>query len=132
MDGHDGHRQHLHLDPRPRPPRPRPHARLAGRPSTPAAATAAPPLGSRYAQAALDNELTRLLATPPGRPGTPGRNHDLNRAAFTLGTLTASGALPEGHVVARLQAAGEHLGLTPTESARTVHSGLTAGKTRPR
>jgi len=89
-------------------------------------------LPSGYATAALNAECDRIRATAPGGPGRSGRNDALNRAAFTLGTLVATGALTDHQVRAALTAAGVEAGLPPREAARTVASGLAAGAARPR
>lgn len=85
-----------------------------------------------YATAALSAEVARVRATAAGGPGRLGRNDALNRAAFALGTLVATGALTDAHVRQALTAAGVDAGLPPREAARTVASGLTAGAARPR
>jgi hypothetical protein len=63
-------------------------------------------------------------------PGT--RNDQLNRAAFALGRLVATGALNEDETVTALTEAGHKLGLGLRESERTVASGMSAGMDRPR
>lgn len=102
------------------------------RPST-ATQGAAPMVADRYARAALQGEIDRLLAAAPGQ-----RNAELNRAAFVLGTLVGGGLL--GHETAEqaLRAAAERIGLMedrncgPRQAAATIRSGLTAGMSRPR
>lgn len=89
-------------------------------------------LPSRYATAALRAEVDRVRTNPAGGPGRSGRNDALNRAAFTLGTLVATGALTDTHVRRALTAAAVEAGLPPREAARTVASGLAAGAARPR
>jgi hypothetical protein len=83
--------------------------------------------GSRYGLAALDRELRRLASSPAGT-----RNHELNRAAFVLGTLVGSAELDEGLVVGELTRTGLGIGLGEREVAATVRSGITAGLARPR
>jgi hypothetical protein len=95
----------------------------AGRP---AGASRSTP-GTAYAMAALREE-TRLVAT--ARPGT--RNDTLNRAAFSLGQLAASGLLPPLAVVTALASAAERAGLPEDEARRTIRSGMTAGGKKPR
>jgi hypothetical protein len=88
------------------------------------------PGGSRetgYALAALREE-TRLVSV--ARPGT--RNDTLNRAAFSLGQLTAAGLLPQLAVVSALASAAECAGLPSDEACRTIRSGMTAGARWPR
>lgn len=89
-----------------------------------------PPVDQRaagYANAALRNEIQRVLDAPVGQ-----RNATLNRAAYSLGTLVGAGALPERLVREALQRAAEAVGLAAAEVAATVDSGLRAGTSRPR
>jgi hypothetical protein len=79
---------------------------------------------ARYGAAALADEA-RAVAT--ALPGT--RNHTLNRAAFNLARLIATGDLDRTAVIATLCAAAQAAGLGTDEAARTVASGLNA--TRP-
>jgi hypothetical protein len=87
----------------------------------------------RYAQAILDRETRRVAHAPHGR-----RNDTLNRAAFTLGQLTAAGLLPAALARAELAAAARQAGLDrdpgcgPRGIDRTIRSGLTAGARNPR
>lgn len=83
--------------------------------------------GMAYAMAALREEA-RLVAA--ARPGT--RNDTLNRAAFSLGRLVASGLLPPLAVVSSLTCAAGRARLPADEARRTIRSGLTAGMNRPR
>jgi len=85
------------------------------------------PVSSAYGQAALRRELERLAQTQNGT-----RNDQLNKAAFSLGQLVASGALNETETTAALIQAGQDLGLGLNECERTVASGLTAGMEQPR
>ncbi len=93
----------------------------------------APFHGGRYARAALDREIRRVAAAPPGR-----RNDTLNRAAFSLGQLTAAGLLPAAVVHTELTRAARVCGLDrdpgcgPRGIAATIHSGLAGGARRPR
>jgi hypothetical protein len=90
-------------------------------------ATASIRQASRYAQAALDEEIAKVLAAPEGT-----RNNTLNRAAYALGRLVG-GELVDRRVVEReLSASARRIGLGPVEAARTIQSGLTAGQRRPR
>jgi Bifunctional DNA primase/polymerase, N-terminal len=84
---------------------------------------------SRYAQAAIDNEV-RKLAALAGTIGT--RNHALNRAAFALGTLAGAGVVERAVIEQALTAAALNIGLEPTETAKTITSGIDAGQLRPR
>jgi hypothetical protein len=83
--------------------------------------------GSRYGLAALRREVADVRAAPVGD-----RNNRLNRAAFSLGMLTAGGELDPTHVEAELLAAAADLGLPVTEAAASVRSGLRAGSREPR
>lgn len=80
---------------------------------------------SRYAQAALSGEVARVAGAEEG-----GRNHALNRAAFCLARLVGRGLLDQRTVERELAAAAHQAGLGPVETARTLHSGLTAGLRR--
>ncbi|GAA1742210.1 bifunctional DNA primase/polymerase [Luedemannella helvata] len=91
----------------------------------------------RYAQAAVDGEVDRVLRAPrPGWKGgrrTPGgRNSALNAAAFRLGQLAAVGELDPATVWTRLTEAALATGLSPQETRRTIESGWRAGLRRPR
>ncbi len=84
-----------------------------------------------YASAALRSEIAILLGTGRGR-----RNDQLNKAAFSLGTLVGAGTLTEADVTTALLAAAEAIGLAAddglTQCARTIASGLAAGTAQPR
>jgi hypothetical protein len=109
--------------------------RLLDRTRTPdAPAVASPslslPVGTReqrYAASALQREISQVAAAVEGS-----RNDTLNRAAFNLGQLTASGLLDPGRVTAELERAATSVGLGPVEARRTIASGLAAGGQRPR
>jgi hypothetical protein len=81
----------------------------------------------RYAASALQRELSRVAAAVEGS-----RNDTLNRAAFNLGQLTASGLLDPERVTAELERAAIDVGLGPVEARRTIASGLAAGRHHPR
>jgi hypothetical protein len=74
------------------------------------------------------HEETRLVATAP--LGT--RNDTLNRAAFNLGQLMATGMLPSLATVTALINAAERSGLPREEACRTSRSGMTAGSRHQR
>ena len=86
-----------------------------------------------YLQAALKGEAQRVAEAQIG-----GRNHALNKAAYNLGRLVGSGALPEP--VARtvlVEAVSVHYspgknGFTESEALATITAALTAGAHRPR
>ena len=81
----------------------------------------------RYADAAMRRELAGLAAAVEGT-----RNATLNRAAFSLGQLVATGLLDRDQVVEELERVAAGIGLGPAEVRRTVASGLTAGLNQPR
>lgn len=88
------------------------------------------PAGSRrqrYAAAALHRELAALASAVEGT-----RNATLNRAAFSLGQLVATGALDHDQVAAELERVAGDIGLGLIEARRTVASGLSAGLSQPR
>lgn len=85
----------------------------------------------RYAQQALENECRQLATCPQG-----GRNHALNRAAFSLGTLVGAGVLDRDVVIGRLFAAAASCGLVNADGRdsvlATISSGLKGGIAQPR
>lgn len=86
-----------------------------------------PVRASRYAQAALDREVTAVATAPEGV-----RNDTLNRAGFSLAQLVAAGHIGEADVRAQLSAAARHAGLGEREIANTLASSLGAGSALPR
>jgi hypothetical protein len=84
-----------------------------------------------YGRAALDSEIAVLAATAPG-----GRNHALNRAAFSLFQLVAGGELDRDQVCNRLFEACERNGLINDDGLRsvrlTMRSAYRAGIASPR
>ena len=82
---------------------------------------------SPYGSAALAREVLAVQSAPQGT-----RNDTLNRAAFCLGQLVATGHLLQQEVFLRLEGAAEECGLSTSEAARTIRSGLTAGLMEPR
>ena len=80
-----------------------------------------------YGPAALAREAEQVAATRE-----PGRNHALNRAAFSLGQLIAAGHLTEDEGTADLAGAALTAGLDEQEAARTIASGIRAGQRHPR
>lgn len=91
------------------------------------AARAATGRGVGYAQTALEAEVQRVMDAVQG-----GRNHTLNRAAFSLGQLVAGGELDEATVVRELSAAAQLIGLDDHEIRATIASGLRSGGLTPR
>lgn len=68
---------------------------------------------------ALSGLVKVLLAAQPGE-----RNHKLNWAAYRAGEHIAAGRLHLEEVLAALEAAARQIGLSETETARTIASGL--------
>jgi len=101
----------------------------------PAERTPAPvrsgPLRGRYVERAVEGEVQAVLDAPVG-----GRNAQLNRSAFNLGTLVGAALLDQADAVQALVAAGEAAGLNPREVGDghrgTVASGMAAGMAHPR
>jgi hypothetical protein len=90
-----------------------------------------------YARKALEDEVARVAAAPPGSGGAgSGRNVQLNKSAFALGQLVAGGELPRGQVEQDLLAAAERCGLVNDDGVRaterTIQSGLSAAERSPR
>jgi hypothetical protein len=80
-----------------------------------------------YGAAALDAEVIRIAATREGS-----RNHELNRAAFSLGQLVGNGYLDAEDAALRMLGAAMTAGLSEFEARRTIASGLEAGQRYPR
>jgi hypothetical protein len=80
-----------------------------------------------YGPAALAREAETVATTPKGE-----RNDVLNKAAFSLGQLVASGHLTEAEVTERLLDAALAAGLSEREAIHTIASGLRGGLRRPR
>jgi len=110
-------------------------ADLAGRREPPAAraapARAVTVTRDGYAGAALRSEIAIVLGT-----GRGGRNDQVNRSAFALGTLVGAGDLAEDEVTAALLSAAGTIGLIADDGTaqceRTIASGLAAGIAQPR
>ncbi len=102
---------------------------VAGEPDQPTHATSGAAVRhlSRYASAALAGEVDRVSSAVEGE-----RNDTLNRSAFRLGQLVAVHLLPEAEVIRELTSAALIAGLSPAETARTIRSGLGAGRRQPR
>jgi hypothetical protein len=85
--------------------------------------------GSRYARAALAEELARVAAAPVGE-----RNRQLWESARNLYNLVASGALDQREVHQGLLAAADRCGLLaeePRQTRRTLASGRQVGLAHP-
>jgi hypothetical protein len=99
----------------------------------PAARTTAPPAptpagrGGGYGRAALVGERAAVAAAQPGH-----RNATLNRAAFNLGQLVATGLLDANEVRAVLLAAALEAGNPEAKARATIESGLRGGAAKPR
>lgn len=89
--------------------------------------TAAPAGASKWAEAALADELAGLAGASVGE-----RNDRLNAAAFSLGQIVGGGWLSPGRVEIALSAAAAGLGLGDAETAATIKSGVAAGLAQPR
>ena len=82
---------------------------------------------SRWADAALQDEVTALWVAPEGQ-----RNDQLNTSAFNLGQIVAGGGLDRVTVEQELTAAAKDAGLGNSETIATIKSGLEAGMLEPR
>ncbi len=82
---------------------------------------------SRYAGAALNGEVSRVLSAPQGE-----RNNSLNKAAYYLGQLVGGGMLNQAEVTEALANAALQTGLDESETKATINSGLAAGNKKPR
>jgi hypothetical protein len=84
-------------------------------------------VGSKYAEAALNGELNKLLRTGEGS-----RNDQLNKSGFVLGQLVGAGVLDETTVRNGLESAAMAVGLGERETLATIRSGVGDGMARPR
>ena len=82
---------------------------------------------SAWARTALEGEVQRVCSAVEGT-----RNITLNRAAFSLGQIVASGLLDRGAVETELADAAHRVGLSDRETKLTIQSGLDAGSRTPR
>lgn len=80
-----------------------------------------------YGRRALEDETARVAGAPEGT-----RNHTLNAAAYSLGTLVGARVLDERTVATALTDAGRAAGLAGREIEATIRSGLRAGISNPR
>jgi len=88
---------------------------------------ATPGNASAYGLAGLRAECEAV-----GRAGEGGRNHELNRAAFSVGQLVGGGELGREQAEDDLFDAAMGAGLGETEARRTIKSGLDSGEREPR
>lgn len=86
-----------------------------------------PDIPDRYGAAALAREIEIVRDAAAGT-----RNRTLNRAAYSLGQLVASGLLARDLVEDALRSAAEAAGLEEREILPTLKSGLEAGLRSPR
>jgi hypothetical protein len=112
---------------RPAGPRAAPAATQGASPEIPRAAPAATQGASPYLEAALKGEAAAVLNTPTDC----GRNNQLNKSAFSLGTLVDAG-LPESVIRQALTSVALASGLGVAETEATLNSGLAAGMAAPR
>lgn len=80
-----------------------------------------------YGEAALASEVATLARAREGE-----RNITLNKAAFALAQLCQAGAFDEATVRARLTKTALEIGLDPGGIAKTLDSGMKAGRSMPR
>lgn len=94
--------------------------------------TYTPPSGdnTRYVEAAVQAEISQLVATRSGR------NQAINQAAFNLGTLVGAGVLSRSEAEAHLMEAARANGYIAKDGERaarqTIASGLKSGMQSPR
>lgn len=81
----------------------------------------------RYGETALIAECSAVANAQPGE-----RNARLNRAAYALGQLAASGELDAAAATTALAAAAQAAGLGDAEIRSAITSGLRAGSAQPR
>jgi hypothetical protein len=82
---------------------------------------------SAYGRRALEDEAGKVATAGNGT-----RNNQLNESAFSLGQLEAGGELPPGEAETALLNAADAAGLPQSETVKTIRSGLTAGRQKPR
>ena len=112
------------------PPLPGQVVALLARPSLDTATPAGAPsisTGTPYGRKALEEEARKVALAGNGT-----RNNQLNRSAFALGQLEATGDLPDGIAAAELTKAAQATQLPAREAATTIKSGLSAGRKNPR
>jgi hypothetical protein len=78
-----------------------------------------PRMTHEMAERSLEGLCARLAREPQGE-----RNKILNWAAFTAGGLIRQGKISRGMAERRLRQAALHAGLTPSETEKTLRSGL--------
>lgn len=75
----------------------------------------------------LDREMAKVRTAVPGA-----RNDQLNRSAFRVGQEVVAGSVDPGQARTALGLAAVEAGLAPFEIARTIDSGLGAGRSNPK
>ena len=80
------------------------------------------PLSRAYARSVLNGELAQMRQAKVGE-----RNYRLNRAAFRLGQLIATGSLDRDKVETRLTKCALATGLVLAEIEPVIQSGVSAG-----
>jgi len=84
-------------------------------------------ISDAYVTRAIEGEAGRVALAPEGQ-----RNHTLNAAAYSLGTLVGAGRLDPAAAAAALLTAAQRSGLTQREAEGTIASGLRSGMANPR
>ncbi len=100
---------------------------LRRRPVAIAAPRMSGPPPSGYGEKALAIECAEVSGCAEG-----GRNHQVNKSAFSLGTLVGARLLDEGRVRADLMCAAVACGLSEHEAGKAIESGIRAGMNNPR
>lgn len=59
------------------------------------------------------------------------RNHELNKQAYVIGKLVASGAVPEEYAITQLRETARQIGLNDEEITKTIQSGFGKGIEKP-
>jgi len=83
--------------------------------------------GTNYGRAALESETRQLRQSAEGT-----RNNALNKAAFAVGQLIATGQIVETEARVAIADAARATGLRDSEIGATLQSGIAAGKAQPR
>jgi hypothetical protein len=102
-------------------------ARPLANPGGPVDPTRPPAPGHPYGRRVLAAELAALGRATPGQ-----RNRTLNRTAFKVYRYVAGGVLDEQDVTLAFTTVARAIGLSATETARTLASAHTAGLANPR
>lgn len=84
-------------------------------------------IGESYGERALEDECAEVRRAKPGE-----RNTQLNRSAFRMGQLVASGLLDEAVARRELEEAARSIAVGAREAESTVKCGIEGGKRVPR